>query len=199
VGETRKLAAVMAVDVVGYSRPMGEDEAGTVRAVRGHREAAIPIIAGLGGRIFKTMGDGLLLEFPSVVTAVECAVAIQKMMAAQRGFTRGEPDRLPHPRQSRRRVDRSRRYFRRRRGSTSSEVPMAREAWAPAGLKQKDRLWTAFPSVATPAAIRQLAARRPPLSGDSRQSRSQRSREASSPMSRVRARLAASHWRRRSR
>jgi class 3 adenylate cyclase len=120
VGETRKLAAVMAVDVVGYSRPMGEDEAGTVRAVRGHREAAIPIIAGLGGRIFKTMGDGLLLEFPSVVTAVECAVAIQKMMAAQRGFTRGEPDRLPHPRQSRRRVDRSRRYFRRRRGSTSS-------------------------------------------------------------------------------
>jgi class 3 adenylate cyclase/pimeloyl-ACP methyl ester carboxylesterase len=87
MGETRKLAAIMAVDVVGYSRLMGEDEVGTVQAVRGSREAAIPIIAGLGGRIFKTMGDGLLLEFPSVVTAVECAVAIQKMMAERNADT----------------------------------------------------------------------------------------------------------------
>jgi TolB-like protein/class 3 adenylate cyclase len=77
---TRRLAAIMAVDVVGYSRLMGEDEAGTARAVREHREAARPIVAGLGGRIVKTMGDGLLLEFPSVVAAVECAVAIQKLM-----------------------------------------------------------------------------------------------------------------------
>src|ERR1700693_2650521 len=78
--ETRRLAAIMAVDVVGYSRLMGEDEAGTAQAVREHREAARPMVAGLGGRIFKTMGDGLLLEFPSVVAAVECAVAIQKLM-----------------------------------------------------------------------------------------------------------------------
>jgi adenylate cyclase len=78
---TRRLAAIMAVDVVGYSRLMGEDEAGTARAVREHREAARPMIANLGGRIVKTMGDGLLLEFPSVVAAVECAVAIQKLMA----------------------------------------------------------------------------------------------------------------------
>jgi TolB-like protein/class 3 adenylate cyclase/Tfp pilus assembly protein PilF len=78
---TRRLAAIMAVDVVGYSRLMGEDEAGTAKAVREHREAARPIMAGLGGRIVKTMGDGLLLEFPSVVAAVECAVAIQKLMA----------------------------------------------------------------------------------------------------------------------
>src|SRR5271163_1226822 len=77
---TRRLAAIMAVDVVGYSRLMGEDEAGTARAVREHRDAARPIVAGLGGRIVKTMGDGLLLEFPSVVAAVECAVAIQKLM-----------------------------------------------------------------------------------------------------------------------
>src|ERR1019366_6005938 len=77
---TRKLAAIMAVDVVGYSRLMGEDEAGTARAVREHREAARPIVAGVGGRIVKTMGDGLLLEFPSVVAAVECAIAIQKLM-----------------------------------------------------------------------------------------------------------------------
>src|ERR1700676_873578 len=76
----RRLAAILAADVVGYSRPMGEDEAGTARAVREHREAARPIIANLGGRIVKTMGDGLLLEFPSVVAAVECAVAIQELM-----------------------------------------------------------------------------------------------------------------------
>jgi TolB-like protein len=77
---TRRLAAIMAVDVVAYSRLMGEDEAGTALAVREHRDAARPIVAGLGGRIVKTMGDGLLLEFPSVVAAVECAVAIQKLM-----------------------------------------------------------------------------------------------------------------------
>jgi adenylate cyclase len=87
MGETRKLAAIMAVDVVGYSRLMGEDEAGTAQSVRRRREAAIPIIAGRGGRIFKTMGDSLLLEFPSVVAAVECAVAIQKMMAVRNADT----------------------------------------------------------------------------------------------------------------
>src|ERR1700738_3668910 len=76
----RRLAAIMAVDAVGYSRLMGEDEAGTARAVREHREAARPIVASHGGRIVKTMGDGLLLEFPSVVAAVECAIAVQKLM-----------------------------------------------------------------------------------------------------------------------
>jgi class 3 adenylate cyclase len=80
MGETRKLAAIMAVDVVGYSRLMGEDEAGTAKAVREHRKAAAPIVADLGGRVVKTMGDGVLLEFPSVVAAVECAVTIQNMM-----------------------------------------------------------------------------------------------------------------------
>jgi adenylate cyclase len=80
VGEARKLAAIMAVDVVGYSRLMGQDEAGTAKAVREHRKAAAPIVASLGGRLVKTMGDGLLLEFPSIVAAVECAVTIQNMM-----------------------------------------------------------------------------------------------------------------------
>jgi adenylate cyclase len=80
MGETRKLAAIMAVDVVGYSRLMGEDETGTAKAVREHRQAAVPIVAGLGGRVVKTMGDGAWLEFPSVIAAVECAVTIQKMM-----------------------------------------------------------------------------------------------------------------------
>jgi class 3 adenylate cyclase len=65
--EKRRLAAIMAVDVVGYSRLMGEDEAGTARAVRDHREAARILVAELCGRIVKTIGDGLLLEFPSAV------------------------------------------------------------------------------------------------------------------------------------
>jgi class 3 adenylate cyclase len=77
----RRLAAILAADVVGYSRLMGEDEAGTARAVTERRDAAQPLVAGHGGRIVKTTGDGLLLEFPSVVAAVECAIAIQKMMA----------------------------------------------------------------------------------------------------------------------
>ena len=83
----RRLAAIMAADVVGYSRLMGEDEAGTALSVREHREAARPIVARLGGRIVKTMGDGLLLEFPSVVAAVECAIAIQKLMVERNAQT----------------------------------------------------------------------------------------------------------------
>ncbi len=83
----RRLAAILAADVVGYSRLMGEDEAGTALSVREHRDAARPIVAGLGGRIVKTTGDGLLLEFPSVVAAVECAIAIQKLMAERNAPT----------------------------------------------------------------------------------------------------------------
>jgi len=79
--ETRRLAAIMAVDVVGYSRLMGEDEAGTARAVLEARRAALPIIGRQGGRVVKTMGDGFLLEFASVVSAVDCALQIQQMMA----------------------------------------------------------------------------------------------------------------------
>ena len=87
MAETRKLAAIMAVDVVGYSRLMGEDEAGTARAVREHRDAARPLVTTRGGRIVKTMGDGLLLEFPSVVDAVQCAVAIQQLMVERNAET----------------------------------------------------------------------------------------------------------------
>jgi pimeloyl-ACP methyl ester carboxylesterase len=71
----------MAVDVVGYSRLMDEDEIGTAKAVREHRQATLPIVEGLGGRVVRIMGDGLLLVFLSVVSAVECAVTIQKLMA----------------------------------------------------------------------------------------------------------------------
>jgi class 3 adenylate cyclase/TolB-like protein len=81
VTAARRLAAILAADVVGYSRMMGEDEAGTARLVRERREAATPIVRAFGGRLVKTTGDGVLLEFPSVVAAAECAIAIQKMMA----------------------------------------------------------------------------------------------------------------------
>ena len=81
MSETRRLAAILAADVVGYSRLMGDDEAGTARAVREHRAAATPIVRGFGGRLVKTMGDGVLLEFPSVVAAVECAIRMQQQLA----------------------------------------------------------------------------------------------------------------------
>jgi TolB-like protein/class 3 adenylate cyclase/Tfp pilus assembly protein PilF len=77
----RRLAAILAADVAGYSRLMGADEAGTAKALRQHRAAIDPIVASHGGRIVKTTGDGVLLEFPSIVAAVECAMAVQKLMA----------------------------------------------------------------------------------------------------------------------
>jgi len=77
----RRLAAILAADIAGYSRLMGLDEAGTVRALRERRLVAEALVAKHGGRIVKTTGDGLLLEFPSVVAAVECAVAVQAAMA----------------------------------------------------------------------------------------------------------------------
>ena len=73
----RRLAAILAADVVGYSRMMGEDEEGAAKSVRESREAAGPVIAAHGGRMFKTMGDGYLAEFASVVSAVTCALALQ--------------------------------------------------------------------------------------------------------------------------
>jgi adenylate cyclase len=79
----RKLTAVLAADVAGYSRLMGADEEGTARALREHRAVLDPIVAQHGGRTVKTTGDGVLLEFPSIVTAVECALAVQEVMAAR--------------------------------------------------------------------------------------------------------------------
>jgi len=80
-GTRRRLAAIVLVDVVGYSRLMGADETGTLATLRAHRSELIDsLIAGHGGRIVKTMGDGLLLEFPSVVDAVKCALEIQNGM-----------------------------------------------------------------------------------------------------------------------
>jgi adenylate cyclase len=83
-GTQRRLAAIVAADVVGYSRLMGADETGTLAALFTHRSEHIdPTIDKHGGRIVKTTGDGLLLEFPSVVDAVKCAIAMQDGMAAR--------------------------------------------------------------------------------------------------------------------
>ena len=77
----RRLAAIVAADVAGYSRLMGLDEVGTARTLREHRKVTDALVAKHGGRLVKTTGDGVLLEFPSVVDAVECAVAMQAVMA----------------------------------------------------------------------------------------------------------------------
>ena len=83
-GVQRRLAAILAIDVAGYSRLMGVDEEGTLRALTAHRRELIdPNIAEHNGRIVKTTGDGALVEFPSAVDAVRCAVEIQRGMAAR--------------------------------------------------------------------------------------------------------------------
>src|SRR5712671_3017025 len=86
----RRLAAILAADVAGYSRLMGADEAGTARAVREHHAAADPFIAEHGGRIVKTTGDGVLIEFGSVVAAVQCALALQRLAAERNSGIAGE-------------------------------------------------------------------------------------------------------------
>ena len=77
----RRLAAIVCADVAGYSRMMGLDEAGTHAAFKAHRSAVFPVILNHGGRIVKNTGDGFLLEFPSIVGAIESAVAMQDLMA----------------------------------------------------------------------------------------------------------------------
>ena len=78
----RRLAAILAADVVGYSRLMGADEAGPFDRLRAYRKELFePEIEKHRGRVFKLMGDGLLAEFGSVVDAVECAVLLQRQMA----------------------------------------------------------------------------------------------------------------------
>lgn len=78
----RKLCAILAADVVGYSTLMERDEAGTFELLRaGRKELFEPEIARHHGRIFKLMGDGMLVEFGSVVDAVECAVSLQRGLA----------------------------------------------------------------------------------------------------------------------
>jgi adenylate cyclase len=80
----RRLAAILSADVVGYSRLMGMDEAGTLGALRAHRGELIdPTIVEHHGRVVKLLGDGLLVEFASAIDAVACAIAIQQGMAVR--------------------------------------------------------------------------------------------------------------------
>ena len=77
----RKLAAIFAADVAGYSRLMGQDEIGTLRRLAAHREIMDRLIGEHRGRIANTAGDSVLAEFPSVVDAVQCAVEVQEALA----------------------------------------------------------------------------------------------------------------------
>jgi len=80
--DERRLSAILAADVVGYTRLMAADESGTLARLKALRGELIdPKIAGYGGRVVKLMGDGMLAEFPSVVDAVQCAVEVQGAMA----------------------------------------------------------------------------------------------------------------------
>ena len=79
-GHSRRLAAILAADIAGYSALMGADEARTVTDLKGHQAVILPMVGKFGGRIIDTAGDGILAEFASIVNAVECAVAIQKKM-----------------------------------------------------------------------------------------------------------------------
>jgi adenylate cyclase len=87
----RRLAAILAADIAGYSALMGADEARTVRDLKEHQAVVLPMIGEFGGRIIDTAGDGILAEFSSIVNAVESAVAIQAKMAERNATI--EPER----------------------------------------------------------------------------------------------------------
>jgi adenylate cyclase len=77
----RRLAAILAADIAGYSALMGVDEEATVGALKAHQSVILPMIADHGGRVIDTAGDGILAEFSSVLSAVKCAIGVQKTMA----------------------------------------------------------------------------------------------------------------------
>ena len=113
---TRRLAAILAADVAGYSRLMGADEEGTLNRLKAHRRELVDLkIREHHGRIVKTTGDGMLVEFSSVVDAVRCAVEIQRAML-DRSAEAPEDKRITFRIgvKSRRRHRRQRRHLRRR-------------------------------------------------------------------------------------
>ena len=113
----RRLAAILAADVAGYSRLMGADEEGTLGRLKAFRKTLVdPKIAEYRGRIVKTTGDGMLVEFGSAVDAVRCAVEVQRAMGAQQcRRPPGQAHRTPHRHPCRRHHHRRRRHFWRRR------------------------------------------------------------------------------------
>jgi adenylate cyclase len=98
----RRLTTILAADAAGYSRLVGADEEGTLRRLRAIRKDLIdPIIAEHRGRIVKTTGDGLMVEFASVVDAVRSAVEIQRAMADSIACLASDMHRVPRRHQSR--------------------------------------------------------------------------------------------------
>src|ERR1700733_9686268 len=83
--DERRLAAILAADVAGYSRLMGRNEEEAVRDLEAHQAVILPLIAKHGDAVINIAGDGIVAQFPSAVRAVECAVAIQKIMS-ERNF-----------------------------------------------------------------------------------------------------------------
>ena len=81
----RRLAAILAADIAGYSALMGADEARTVSDLKGHQAVVLPMVGDFGGRVIDTAGDGIMAEFASIVNAVECAVSIQRTMIERNG------------------------------------------------------------------------------------------------------------------
>ena len=82
-GAERRLAAIVAMDVAGYSQLMGADEQGTLASMSAHRDAMSPLVEAHAGRLVGQAGDGLLYEFPSVVEAVTCSMEVQAAMAGR--------------------------------------------------------------------------------------------------------------------
>ena len=113
----RRLAAILAADLAGYSRMMGEDEAGSISALREVWATLFnPTVAEHGGRIVKLMGDGALVEFASAVDAVACAIEIQTTASGARcRWLRGQSDPIPDRHQCRRHHHRRRGHPWRRR------------------------------------------------------------------------------------
>jgi adenylate cyclase len=123
---TRRLAAILAADVAGYSRLMGADEEGTRERLQARlRDLVDPKIGEHRGRVVKNTGDGFLAEFASVVDTVRCAVEIQRGMAEREPEVSEHPDQVSHRHQYRRRDRGGARYLR-RRGQRGSAVGGAR-------------------------------------------------------------------------
>src|SRR5215467_3145431 len=78
---SRRLAAILAADIAGYSALMGANEEATVCDLKAHQAVVLPMIDDHGGRVIDTAGDGILAEFASVLGGVKCALAIQQTMA----------------------------------------------------------------------------------------------------------------------
>jgi class 3 adenylate cyclase len=83
MSQSRKLAAILSADVVGYSRLMGENDRETVNTLQNYRAAIQELVAAHGGRVVNTPGDALLAEFPSAIEAVQCASDIQDEIQAR--------------------------------------------------------------------------------------------------------------------